>query len=243
MALGTAPPGAVVKAARPNLGAALARGRLGGHDRVGHDDRRRRCRHRRLRDRRDRRRPPRRPRRPAGPSRRRPSLDISSDLEELARTPMLVVCAGPKAILDLPLTLEYLETRGVPVVAVGQAEMPGFYSRSSGVPAPVTRRRRGPAAAHLRPPSRPRPRLGHPRLRPGSGCRGTLARGRSGRRRAGHDRGRGGRPARAGRDALAPGPDRRADRGSEPAGEHRAHRERRTGRRTPGRRPRRGGAS
>ena len=50
---------------------------------------------------------------------------------------MLVVCAGPKAILDLPLTLEYLETRGVPVVALGQAEMPGFYSRSSGVPAPV----------------------------------------------------------------------------------------------------------
>ena len=45
------------------------------------------------------------------------TLDISSDLEELARTPVAVVCAGPKAILDLPLTLEYLETRGVPVVA------------------------------------------------------------------------------------------------------------------------------
>ena len=45
-----------------------------------------------------------------------PSLDISSDLEELARTPIAVVCAGPKAILDVPLTLEYLETRGVPVV-------------------------------------------------------------------------------------------------------------------------------
>jgi pseudouridylate synthase len=67
-----------------------------------------------------------------------PSLDISSDLEELARTPVAVVCAGPKAILDLPLTVEYLETRGVPVVGLGQAELPGFYSRSSGVPAPIS---------------------------------------------------------------------------------------------------------
>ncbi|MGZ8528050.1 MAG: pseudouridine-5'-phosphate glycosidase, partial [Candidatus Limnocylindrales bacterium] len=66
------------------------------------------------------------------------TLDISSDLEELARTPVVVVCAGPKAILDLPLTLEYLETRGVPVLAVGQSEMPGFYSRGSGVPAPAS---------------------------------------------------------------------------------------------------------
>ena len=64
------------------------------------------------------------------------SLDISSDLEELARTPMAVVCAGPKAILDVPATLEYLETRGVPVVAVGQDELPGFYARSLGVRAP-----------------------------------------------------------------------------------------------------------
>jgi pseudouridylate synthase len=67
-----------------------------------------------------------------------PSLDISSDLEELARTPMAVVCAGPKAILDLPATLEYLETRGVPVVAVGQAELPGFFARSAGITAPST---------------------------------------------------------------------------------------------------------
>ncbi|TME10844.1 MAG: pseudouridine-5'-phosphate glycosidase [Chloroflexi bacterium] len=64
------------------------------------------------------------------------SLDISSDLDELARTPMAIVCAGPKAILDVPNTLEVLETRGVPVVAVGQAELPGFYARSAGVPAP-----------------------------------------------------------------------------------------------------------
>jgi pseudouridine-5'-phosphate glycosidase len=64
------------------------------------------------------------------------SFDISSDLEELARTPMVVVCAGPKAILDVPATLEVLETRGVPVVAVGQDELPGFYARSSGIRAP-----------------------------------------------------------------------------------------------------------
>jgi pseudouridylate synthase len=64
------------------------------------------------------------------------SLDISSDLDELARTPMAVVCAGPKAILDVPNTLEVLETRGVPVVALGQSELPGFYSRSAGMAAP-----------------------------------------------------------------------------------------------------------
>jgi pseudouridine-5'-phosphate glycosidase len=63
-------------------------------------------------------------------------LDISSDLEELARTPVVVVCAGPKAILDVPATLEYLETRGVPVIAIGQEELPGFFARSAGVPAP-----------------------------------------------------------------------------------------------------------
>jgi pseudouridine-5'-phosphate glycosidase len=62
-----------------------------------------------------------------------PTLDISSDLEELGRTPVAVVCAGPKAILDVSATLEYLETRGVPVIAVGQEEVPGFYARSSGI--------------------------------------------------------------------------------------------------------------
>jgi pseudouridine-5'-phosphate glycosidase len=64
------------------------------------------------------------------------SLDISSDLDELARTPMAVVCAGPKAILDVPNTLEVLETRGVPVVAIGQVDLPGFYARSAGIQAP-----------------------------------------------------------------------------------------------------------
>lgn len=65
-----------------------------------------------------------------------PTFDISSDLEELAKTPMVVVCAGPKAILDVPATLEVLETRGVPIVAVGQADLPGFTARSAGIVAP-----------------------------------------------------------------------------------------------------------
>ena len=65
-----------------------------------------------------------------------PTFDISSDLEELGRTPVAVVCAGPKAILDVPATLEYLETRGVPVVSIGQPDLPGFYARSAGIAAP-----------------------------------------------------------------------------------------------------------
>jgi pseudouridine-5'-phosphate glycosidase len=65
-----------------------------------------------------------------------PTFDISSDLEELARTPMAVVCAGPKAILDVPATIEYLETQGVPVVTIGQLDLPGFYARSSGIASP-----------------------------------------------------------------------------------------------------------
>ncbi len=65
-----------------------------------------------------------------------PTFDISSDLEELGRTPMVVVCAGPKAILDVRATLEVLETRGVPIVAVGQEDLPGFTARSSGIRAP-----------------------------------------------------------------------------------------------------------
>jgi pseudouridine-5'-phosphate glycosidase len=66
------------------------------------------------------------------------TLDVSADLEELARTPMAVVCAGPKAILDVPGTLEVLETRGVPVLAIGQDELPGFYARSSAIRAPAS---------------------------------------------------------------------------------------------------------
>ncbi len=133
-ALGTAPDGTVFKAARPSLSAALTRpgwsattvsatmiaahaagirvlatGGIGGVHRGAL----------------------------GGPgATEAPSFDISSDLEELARTPMIVVCAGPKAILDVAATMEVLETRGVPVVAVGQEELPGFTARSSGIRAP-----------------------------------------------------------------------------------------------------------
>ena len=125
--LAKAPDGSVVKAARPNLAAALssegwaattvsatmiaaaaaeievfATGGIGGVHRGGST-----------------------------------TLDISSDLEELARTPVAVVCAGPKSILDVSATLEYLETRGVPVVTIGQDEVPGFYARSSGARSPA----------------------------------------------------------------------------------------------------------
>ena len=60
------------------------------------------------------------------------TMDISADLEELAQTPVMVVCAGAKSILDLGLTLEYLETKGVPVVGYGTEELPAFYTRESG---------------------------------------------------------------------------------------------------------------
>ena len=65
------------------------------------------------------------------------SFDISADLEELAQTPVIVVGAGAKAILDLPKTLEILETRGVPVVTYQQDDFPAFWSRSSGLPSPL----------------------------------------------------------------------------------------------------------
>lgn len=65
------------------------------------------------------------------------AADVSADLPELAQTPVAVVCAGAKAILDLPATLEWLETWGVPVVGYGTDEFPAFYSRSSGLPVDV----------------------------------------------------------------------------------------------------------
>jgi len=65
------------------------------------------------------------------------SFDISADLGELARTPVTVVCAGAKAILDVPKTLEVLETHGVPVIAFGQDDFPAFWSRESGFAAPL----------------------------------------------------------------------------------------------------------
>ena len=61
------------------------------------------------------------------------TLDISADLEELARTNVTVICAGAKAILDLPKTLEVLETKGVPVLGFGTDELPAFYTRTSGL--------------------------------------------------------------------------------------------------------------
>ena len=136
-ALATAPAGSVLKAARPTLALALDRegwaattvsatmiaahaagisvfatGGIGGVHRGALGS----------------------PALPGAPS--RPTLDISSDLEELARTPVAIVSAGPKAILDVALTLEYLETRGVPVVTIGQDDLPGFYARSAGLRSP-----------------------------------------------------------------------------------------------------------
>jgi pseudouridine-5'-phosphate glycosidase len=66
------------------------------------------------------------------------AMDISTDLTILAQVPMIVVCAGAKAILDLPATLEYLETAGVPVVGFQTDDFPAFYSRSSGLPTSAT---------------------------------------------------------------------------------------------------------
>ena len=64
-------------------------------------------------------------------------FDVSADLLELGRTPVAVVCSGAKSILDLPLTLEVLETQGVPVIGLGTDTLPAFYSRSSGLPVDV----------------------------------------------------------------------------------------------------------
>ena len=84
------------------------------------------------------------------------SFDISADLTELGRTPVTVVAAGAKAILDLPKTLEVLETQGVPVIAFGQDELPAFWSRSSGLRAPL----RADTAAEIAAAHRLRARLG-----------------------------------------------------------------------------------
>ena len=86
------------------------------------------------------------------------SFDISADLRELAETPVTVVAAGAKAILDLPKTLEYLETLGVPVIAYGQDDFPAFWSRASGLKAPLRMDSPAPIAAA----QRMRARLGLP---------------------------------------------------------------------------------
>lgn len=84
------------------------------------------------------------------------SFDVSADLHELARTPVTVVAAGAKAILDLPKTLEVLESLGVPVIAHGQDDFPAFWSRSSGLTAPL----RMDSAAEIAAAHRMRARLG-----------------------------------------------------------------------------------
>jgi pseudouridine-5'-phosphate glycosidase len=73
------------------------------------------------------------------------TFDVSSDIDELAATPVAVICSGAKSILDLPATLELLETRRVPVVGYGTDELPAFYSTSSGLR--LAHRVDGPAAA------------------------------------------------------------------------------------------------
>jgi pseudouridine-5'-phosphate glycosidase len=77
------------------------------------------------------------------------SRDVSADLEEMARTPVCVVSAGPKAILDVPATAEALETLGVPVVGFRTSELPSFYSTGSGVPLPHRVESAGEAARVL----------------------------------------------------------------------------------------------
>ncbi|MBA4136330.1 MAG: pseudouridine-5-phosphate glycosidase [Opitutus sp.] len=86
------------------------------------------------------------------------TFDVSADLRELSETPVSVVSAGAKAILDLPKTLEVLETLGVPVIAVGQDEFPAFWSRSSGLSAPL----RLDTAAEIAAAHHTRVRLGLP---------------------------------------------------------------------------------
>lgn len=86
------------------------------------------------------------------------TFDISADLRELSKTPVTVVAAGPKAILDLPKTLEVLETLGVPVFAFGQDALPAFWSRDSGLRAPL----RADTAAEIARAHQMRARLGLP---------------------------------------------------------------------------------
>ena len=158
---------------------------------------------------------------------REATFDISSDLEELAKTPMIVVCAGPKSILDVPATLEVLETRGVPVVAVGQEDLPGFTARSSGNPRPVVGRdRRGRRRPRGRAP-RARARQRHRDLRARPGRRGPARRRRPRGGRSGRLGGRSRERPRPEPDALAAGPDCRADRRRLRSGQHRADRQRR----------------
>jgi pseudouridine-5'-phosphate glycosidase len=81
---------------------------------------------------------------------RDPPFDISNDLPTLASTPVTVVCSGAKAILDLKVTIEWLETAGVPVIGYGTDELPAFYTRQSGLPVDVCVDNAQQAAAIIR---------------------------------------------------------------------------------------------
>ena len=91
------------------------------------------------------------------------TMDISADLEELAQTPVMVVCAGAKSILDLGLTLEYLETKGVPVIGYGTDELPAFYTRTPARRSFETPPRPGPAPSPRQCPTFGSPSLGQRR--------------------------------------------------------------------------------
>ena len=147
------------------------------------------------------------------------SFDVSADLHELARTPVTVVAAGAKAILDLPKTLEVLETLGVPVIAVGQDELPAFWSRRSGLPAPLRMDRR-PRPSDARPPRAP----GRPaRRQPDPGRGGNPARKHPARDRGGPGRGRAAGHRGQGGDTLPALPHLRSDRRPLASRQHRAH--------------------
>ena len=112
------------------------------------------------------------------------SFDVSSDIDELAATPVAVVSSGAKSILDLPATLEMLETRRVPVVGYGVDELPGFYSIGSGLARPASRRRTGGGGCRDRRPPRAA-RCGRPPDRPATArrsWRSTRPRSRAGSR-------------------------------------------------------------
>ncbi len=170
------------------------------------------------------------------------TFDVSADLTELSVTPVCVVSAGVKSILDIGLTLEQLETLGVPVLVDGADEFPSFYSRGSGFPAPL--RADGPdeiartmdAAWSLGLTSGVV--VAHP-----IPTADEIPADRDRRRhRAGPRRPRPARHLRARRDAVPPRPDRRAHRRRQPDGQHRAGPRERPGRRRDRRAVRRAGA-
>ena len=154
----------------------------------------------------------------------RESWDVSADLAALARTPVAVVCSGVKSILDVPATLEYLETLGVPVVGFRTLRFPGFYLSDSGSPLDWSVESAEEAARVIQDlPALGLRTLGPRRRQPAPG-RGTT-RPRPPRTGAAYEPGRAGetRRPRRGRDALPSGPLRGGDEGREPAGQQAHH--------------------